>query len=67
MGAAGEEERLMEDGNNQLLERITRKASTVVYHCSKLLGTSQKCLNIHFFAEAAPPDRRHIQGRFAGG
>lgn len=49
----------MEDGgwqgsSNQLSQRNSQKASTVVSHCSKLLGTSQKCLNIHFFAEELP-------------
>ena len=27
---------------------------SVVSQCSSLLGTSQKCLNIHFFAEELP-------------
>jgi hypothetical protein len=66
----GKERRLMEDGNRQVLERTSRKGSTVVSHCCELLGTSQKCLNMHFFDEAPKlphQNRRHFEGQFAGG
>jgi len=51
---------MAEDGSAQLLQRnsSSQKASTVCIPLplSELLGTSQKCLNMHFFAGAAPPE-----------
>jgi len=51
-GQLGKKRRLMEVGECQVLKRTSRKGSTVVSHCCELLGTSQKCLNMHFFDEA---------------